>query len=66
MIDEGTSILSLIKRPEVTYKTVIELLEKNNIQIEISHPNLEEVLEQVEIEVKYVGYIKKALDQSKR
>ena len=66
MIDEGTSILSLIKRPEVTYKTVIELLEKNNIQIEISHPNLEEVLEQVEIEVKYAGYIKKALDQSKK
>jgi len=36
------------------------------LKLEISHPNLEEVLEQVEIEVKYSGYIKKAIDQSKK
>ena len=58
--------MSLIKRPEVTYQAIIELLIQNNIKLEISYPILEEVLEQVEIEVKYSGYIKKALDQSKK
>ena len=60
------SILSLIKRPEINYQAVIMLLDKNDLKLEISHPNLEEVLEQVEIEVKYSGYIKKAIDQSKK
>ena len=66
LIDEGMSILSLIKRPEINYQAVIMLLDKNDLKLEISHPNLEEVLEQVEIEVKYSGYIKKAIDQSKK
>ena len=65
-ITEGTSLLSLIKRPEISYKAIIKLVEVSGIKLEISHPNLEEVLEQVEIEVKYSGYIKKALDQSKK
>ena len=56
----------MIKRPEVTYQAILELLIQNNIKLEISYPILEEVLEQVEIEVKYSGYIKKALDQSKK
>ena len=65
-IEEGTSILSLIKRPEITYQTIIELLEVSGVELVISHPNISEVLEQVEIEVKYAGYIKKALEQSKK
>lgn len=59
---EGTSLYSLLKRPEVSYKTILRLYP--NINIEYS--NLEEILEQVEIEIKYEGYISKALSQAQK
>ena len=65
-INEGVSLSFLLKRPEVTYETILELIDISNIKLEISHPSLEEVLEQVEIEIKYEGYISKSLQQANK
>lgn len=59
-ITEGVSLYSLLKRPEVSYNTVIELANEANISLDCSYPDLKDVLEQVEIEIKYEGYIQKA------
>ena len=63
---EGMSIYSLLKRPELDYNTILELLKTSNIEIEFKYPYIEEVLEQVEIEIKYEGYISKALQQAEK
>ena len=63
---EGMSIYSLLKRPEIDYNTILELLKASNIDIEFKYPYFEEVLEQVEIEIKYEGYISKALQQAEK
>lgn len=59
---EGTSLYSLLKRPEVSYDTILKLYPDLNID----YPNQEEVLEQVEIDIKYEGYISKALAQAQK
>jgi tRNA uridine 5-carboxymethylaminomethyl modification enzyme len=53
-IKDRTSVESLLKRPEVNFS----VLEKIGFQIPYHHPS---VLEQVEIQVKYNGYIEKDL-----
>ena len=63
---EGTNLYTLLKRPEITYEVVKELCESSNYNLECEHPKLDEVLEQVEIEIKYEGYISKALQQAKK
>lgn len=58
-LKDATNALALLKRPEITY----EILEK----IMNEHSSLSNgVKEQVEIQIKYEGYIKKANDQVKR
>ena len=42
------------------------MLKASNIDIEFKYPYFEEVLEQVEIEIKYEGYISKALQQAEK
>lgn len=54
-LKNGTTLLELIKRPEVDAKFI-----KDNFDIEYSF----EVLYQVEIEIKYEGYISKALNEA--
>lgn len=61
---EGTTLEALIKRPEVDYKTILKLLDMANISLDIFYDNKDEILEQVEIHIKYEGYIKKALDSA--
>lgn len=61
-ITEGVSLYSLLKRPELNYRAIEQLYP----QIEIDYPNPEEVLEQVEIEIKYEGYIAKSLQQAEK
>lgn len=61
-ITEGTSLYSLLKRPEISYLT----LQKLYPNLKIDYPNPNEVLEQVEIEIKYEGYISKALAQANK
>ncbi|KAA0889717.1 tRNA uridine-5-carboxymethylaminomethyl(34) synthesis enzyme MnmG [Oryzomonas rubra] len=58
-IQKGTSLEQLLRRPEVTYK---ELAEFDDVSRETPH----EVREQVEIQVKYRGYIERQLDQVER
>ncbi len=59
---EGTSLYTLLKRPEVSYITVLKLYP----ELEVAYPNPNEVLEQVEIDIKYEGYISKALLQAQK
>lgn len=58
-LKDASRALDLLKRPEVTYQLIEELTKE--IQ---DIP--EDVKEQVEIQVKYEGYIKKATDQVQR
>lgn len=55
-ITEGISLYELLKRPEITFET-IELLDSDSKNID------KKVSEQVEIEIKYEGYIKKQSEQ---
>lgn len=61
-ISEGTSLYTLLKRPEISYETIRKLYPEMNV----NYPDIDEVLEQVEIEIKYEGYISKALQQAQK
>ncbi len=65
-LNESTSLAMLLKRPEIDYNVIIELLEASNISMPIESDCLDEVLEQIEIHFKYEGYIKKSLDQANK
>ena len=65
-IVESTSLENLIKRPEVSYKTIKELALKQNVELKCEYDRIDEVLEQVEISIKYEGYIKKSLEQAQK
>lgn len=54
-LKDASRALDLLKRPEVTYDTLEKIIGVQSIP--------EEVKEQVEIQVKYDGYIKKAKEQ---
>ena len=56
-LKDGSNLFNLVKRPEVKLKKLSKYLEK-----EYSN----EILEQVEINIKYEGYIKKALEEAKK
>src|SRR5699024_9991918 len=58
-LKDASRALDLLKRPEISYKLIEKLT-----QAEQDLP--EDVKEQVEIQVKYEGYIKKAEDQVQR
>lgn len=58
-IRQHTALLELLKRPEISYVDLRKMTE--------NFPNLpEEVIEQVEVQVKYQGYIKKQMEQVER
>ena len=65
-IVESSSLESLIKRPEVNYKTIKKLALEQGAELVCEYDRLDEVLEQVEISIKYEGYIKKSLEQAQR
>ena len=56
-LKDGSSLFNLVKRPEVKLEKLTKYLEK-----EYSN----EILEQVEINIKYDGYIKKALEEANK
>ena len=56
-LKDGISIFNLVKRPEIK-------LEKLTNYIEKEYSN--EIIEQVEINIKYEGYIKKALEEANK
>ena len=57
---------NLIKRTEINYEIIKELLEASNIKLDIDYIDIDEILEQVEISYKYDGYIAKAREQANR
>ncbi|WP_368653495.1 tRNA uridine-5-carboxymethylaminomethyl(34) synthesis enzyme MnmG [Ornithinibacillus sp. 4-3] len=58
-LKDATHAIELLKRPEIKYATIEKMMAA-------SKKLSEEVKEQVEIQVKYAGYIKKAKDQVAR
>ena len=56
-LKDGITLYNLIKRPEVNIENLKEFIDKD---YEF------EILEQVEINIKYEGYIKKALDEANK
>ena len=55
-LKDGILANELLRRPEMTYATIIEILEE-------THQLPSDVEEQVEIQTKYEGYINKSLQQ---
>ncbi|WP_138494314.1 tRNA uridine-5-carboxymethylaminomethyl(34) synthesis enzyme MnmG [Paenibacillus pinistramenti] len=53
-IQDGSNLLTILRRPEVTYE-MIHTLSPSEVELD------EEMREQVEIQVKYAGYIEKQL-----
>jgi tRNA uridine 5-carboxymethylaminomethyl modification enzyme len=58
-LKDGILAVDLLKRPEMSYEH-IEMLTKSDVPLD------EEVKEQVEIQIKYEGYIEKSLQQVER
>ncbi len=58
-LKDAVRAIDLLKRPEVTYSTIEKM-------VHVTQELPAEVKEQVEIQVKYEGYIKKANDQVER
>lgn len=55
-VSTGTRMLDLLKRPQITYDCLQEF--------DLNRPEIdEEIFEQIEVEIKYEGYIKKQLSQ---
>ena len=65
-VRESTSVANLLKRPNIGYSQVLEMLNLANVTISTEYKDIEEILEQVEISLKYEGYIVKSLDLAKR
>lgn len=58
-VTTGVRLIDLLKRPQIGYKELTS--------VDSTRPNLEQnILEQVEIEVKYEGYIKRQLEQTEQ
>ena len=55
-VTTGIRLIDLLKRPQINYEKLIE--------IDVDRPKLDQnIFEQVEVEVKYEGYIKRQLEQ---
>ncbi len=65
-LNESMSLASLIKRPEINYEIIKELLNESEISLDIDYDDYDEILEQTEIYYKYEGYIAKAREQAKK
>ncbi|MGL5042115.1 MAG: tRNA uridine-5-carboxymethylaminomethyl(34) synthesis enzyme MnmG [Culicoidibacterales bacterium] len=66
LIHDGLTAQALLRRPEMTWIALVEILElMDRYALELASlvNTLPEVIEQVTIQVKYEGYIKKALAQ---
>ena len=58
-LKDGISALDLLKRPEITYEHLLTLLDEEMAVGQV-------IAEQVEIAVKYAGYIAKAIQQAQK
>ncbi len=63
-LKESKTVYEILKRPEVKLKEMLKVI---SFELDVEDRKLlEEILEEVEIEVKYEGYIKRQLDEVKR
>ena len=63
-LKESKTVYEILKRPEVKLQEILKVIP---FELDIEDRKLlEEILEEVEIEVKYEGYIKRQLDEVKR
>ncbi len=62
LIKEPISAANLLKRPEISIDMVLAIMDHMNSSLNIVH----DVAEQVEIQIKYEGYIQKQIDQAER
>jgi tRNA uridine 5-carboxymethylaminomethyl modification enzyme len=58
-IDNSETIEKLVKRPELSLKEILGTLKSEDLVLDSNFINKEELLEQLEIEIKYEGYIKR-------
>jgi len=58
-IKDKISVYDLLKRPEITYEQIMSHLQDKTIQSVA-------IMEQIEIQVKYEGYIKKAIKEAEK
>ncbi len=64
---ESIPYYDLIKRPEINHENIYQLLKMNNELEKFEQiKNFTEILMQVEIEIKYAGYINKATSQANK
>ena len=59
-IEDGVSLEQLLRRPEVSYRDLMSIMSDGRDELSV------EVAEQVEIQVKYAGYIHKQLQEVER
>lgn len=64
-IKESNTIYNLLKRPDINYLDILNICKENNIYSELLDLNTE-VLEQIEISIKYEGYIAKTMAQAEK
>ncbi len=65
-VNESMPLSQLIKRPNINTDLILKMLEVSNIKIDIDYDDEYEIYEAVEIDLKYEGYIRKALVQAER
>ena len=59
-VKESLTIYTLLKRPDINYDDILNICAKNNLYPELLELD-KDVLEQIEISIKYEGYIAKTL-----
>ncbi len=65
-LDNGETVSKLAKRPELSLREILENIDKNKYPIANAILRNGEVLQQLEIELKYEGYIKRQMELVKK
>ncbi len=64
ILHESITAYNLLKRPEINYNNVLDCIEESKELDSLLEYNKDEIFEQVEIEIKYEGYIAKSLEEA--
>lgn len=62
---ESSTIFNLLKRPDISCSDILNICKNNELYLDVINLD-EEVLEQVEISIKYEGYISKTISQAEK
>lgn len=64
-IKESTTIYNLLKRPDLNYEDILAICKENNLYLDLLTLD-STILEQIEISIKYEGYIAKTMAQAQK